>query len=135
MVIERLFPKRRSIYTKHEGTQSKINQTVINVLGVDSPFFSTIVLFKNRLFPLGFDGFLKRFGSLERMEMEGTPRNVQTNASVPHLPSASSAGLASGSRHCCQLASVPARPSCGAGVRVLEVAQGQPGLHFSTTPR
>ena len=44
-------------------------------LGVDSPFFSTIVIFKHRsLFPLGFlNGFLKRFG-LERMEMEGTPR-------------------------------------------------------------
>ena len=25
-----------------------------NILGVDSPFFSTIALFKNRLFPLGF---------------------------------------------------------------------------------
>ena len=31
-------------------------------LGVDSPFFSTIVLFKNRLFdfPWVFDGVLKR---------------------------------------------------------------------------
>ena len=29
-------------------------------LGVNSPFVSTIVLFKNQLFPLGFDGFLKR---------------------------------------------------------------------------
>ena len=45
-----------------------------NVLGVDSPFFSTIVLFNSRLFPRGLDGVLKRFGSLERMEMEATPR-------------------------------------------------------------
>ena len=31
------------------------------ILGVDSPFFSTIVLFKNQLFPWNFDGFLKIF--------------------------------------------------------------------------
>ena len=30
------------------------------VLGVDSPFFSTIVLFKTSRFPWDFDGFLKR---------------------------------------------------------------------------
>ena len=33
-------------------------------LRVDSPFLSTIVLFKSRPFPRVFDGFLKRFGSL-----------------------------------------------------------------------
>ena len=43
------------------------------VRGVDSPFFSTIVLFNNRLFPLDFDGFLKRCGSLERMDMGKVP--------------------------------------------------------------
>ena len=43
-------------------------------LGVDSPFFSTIVLVKNRLFPGVFDGLLKRSGSPERMELEVTPR-------------------------------------------------------------
>ena len=32
------------------------------------PFFSTLVLFRNRIrFPWVVDGFLKRFGSLERM--------------------------------------------------------------------
>ena len=29
-------------------------------LGVDSPFFSTIVLFKNQLFMWGSDGFLEK---------------------------------------------------------------------------
>ena len=29
-------------------------------LGFNSPFFSTVVLFKNQLFPRVFDGFLKR---------------------------------------------------------------------------
>ena len=43
-------------------------------LGVDSPFFSTIVLLKNRLFLLGFDGLLKR--SLPGKNGEGTPRMV-----------------------------------------------------------
>ena len=40
-------------------------------LQIDSPFFSTILLFENRsLFPRS-DGFPERFGCLERMEMEG----------------------------------------------------------------
>ena len=42
-------------------------------LGVDSPFFSAIVLFKNQPFPRVFGGFLERFGSLERLELEVTP--------------------------------------------------------------
>ena len=50
---------------------------LIQPLGVDSPFFSTIVLFSHRIcFPRVFHGFLKRFGSLERMEMEGTLRGL-----------------------------------------------------------
>ena len=45
--------------------------------GVDSPFFSAIVLVKNRIhFPGVFAGFLERFGSLERMDMEVTPREA-----------------------------------------------------------
>ena len=44
------------------------------VLMVDSPFFSNIVLSKNRIrFPPVSGGVLDIFGSLERMEMEGTP--------------------------------------------------------------
>ena len=46
------------------------------VLGVDSPFFSTIVLSQRPAVlrsPWVSGGFLERFGSLERMEMEGTP--------------------------------------------------------------
>ena len=44
-------------------------------LAVDSPFFSAIVLFKtDRHFPRVFGGFPERFGSLERMEIEVTPR-------------------------------------------------------------
>ena len=42
------------------------------ILGVDSPFFATIVLFKQGLFPLGFDGFLKR--RIPGKNGEGTPR-------------------------------------------------------------
>ena len=42
-------------------------------LGVDSPFFSTIVLFKNRIcFPRVLDGFLKR--RIPGKNREGTPR-------------------------------------------------------------
>ena len=45
-------------------------------LAVDSPFFSAIVLFKtDRHFPRVFGGFQKE-GSLERMEMEATPRSL-----------------------------------------------------------
>ena len=37
-----------------------------------------IVLFKNWIcFPWVFHGFLQRFGSLERMELEGTPRRMR----------------------------------------------------------
>ena len=36
-------------------------------LGVDSPLFSAIVLFKHQPCSLGFGGFLEGFGSLERM--------------------------------------------------------------------
>ena len=42
-------------------------------LGVDSPFFPAIVLFKNQPFPGVLGGFLERTNSLERMEMEVTP--------------------------------------------------------------
>ena len=60
-------------------------QLVSFSLGVDSPFFSTIVLFKNGLFPLGVDGFLKE-GSLDRMEMEGTPRFLVSLAQTNNTP-------------------------------------------------
>ena len=45
-------------------------------LGFHSPFLSTSVLFEHRsLFPLHFfDGVLKRFGSLQGMDMEASPR-------------------------------------------------------------
>ena len=56
-----------------KGNQAKGIGLLPNFLGVDSPFFSTIVLFKDRsLCPWVLDGFLKRSGSLERMELEGT---------------------------------------------------------------
>ena len=47
-------------------------------LEVDSPFFfSAIVLFTNRIHsPRVFGGFLERSGSLDRMEMEVTPRCI-----------------------------------------------------------
>ena len=45
-------------------------------LGVDSPLFSAIVLFKNQPFAQVFGGSLERSGSLERMEMEVTPTIV-----------------------------------------------------------
>ena len=57
------------------STLSRTKYVKCPFLGVDSPFFSTIVLFNtDRGFPWDLDGFLKRFGSLERMDMEGTPR-------------------------------------------------------------
>ena len=57
----------------------KMPQTTNIVLGGDSlSILSTIVLSKNRSrFPLVSGGFLERFGSLERMEMESTPRIVE----------------------------------------------------------
>ena len=55
---------------------------------IDSPFLLTIVLFKNRIrFPGFFDGFLKRFGSPERMELEATPRELPYGE-VPHARAA-----------------------------------------------
>ena len=50
-------------------------------LEVDSPFFSTIVLFKNRVFPLGFGGFLKR--RIPGKNEEGSRRK---EATVPAIP-------------------------------------------------
>ena len=46
-------------------------QCVLSILGVDAPFFSTIVLSKNRLFPLGF----RRFSDPGK-NGEGTPRGI-----------------------------------------------------------
>ena len=47
------------------------------LLGLHSPFFSTIVLSKNRIRLFWVSGgFVERFGSLERMEMEGIPRRL-----------------------------------------------------------
>ena len=49
-----------------QRTRSEVSRSAFfipkgaNAPGVDSPFFSTIVLFKNQLFPWVFDGFLKR---------------------------------------------------------------------------
>ena len=45
------------------------------ILGVSSPFFSAIVLFKNQQFRRVFGGFLERFGFV-RMDMEVTPRVI-----------------------------------------------------------
>ena len=45
---------------------------------VDSPFFSTIVLFKNQLFPWVFDGFLKR--RINGKNGEGTPGMSSQNS-------------------------------------------------------
>ena len=80
---------------KHTEPRGATHRRQVIVLGVDSPFFSTTVLFKNRIWFLWvFDGFLKRFGSMERImirvrpicrmyislfasgEGEGTPRTV-----------------------------------------------------------
>ena len=44
------------------------------ILRVDSPVFSTIVLFKNQLFPWVFDGFLKR--RIPGKNGEGSPRII-----------------------------------------------------------
>ena len=41
-------------------------------LGLDSPFFSTIVLFNSQLFPHGFGGFLER--RMPEKYGQGTPR-------------------------------------------------------------
>ena len=54
------------------GTQVFLPNWEINFLGIDSPFFSTIVLFKNPPVSPGFRRF-SRFGCLERMELEGIP--------------------------------------------------------------
>ena len=46
-------------------------------LGVDSPFFSAIVLFNSQPFPHNvFGGLVERSGSLERMQLEVTPRKI-----------------------------------------------------------
>ena len=59
-----------------------------NALGVDSPFFSTIILSKNRIrFPRVSGGFLE--GSLERVQMEGLRRNTKVQplqVARPALP-------------------------------------------------
>ena len=57
-------------------------------LGVEIPFpfFSSILLSKNRIrFPWASGGFLERFGSLKRMDKEGTPRSL-TNNPWPRKP-------------------------------------------------
>ena len=45
-----------------------------NFLGVDSPLFSAIVLFKNQTFPRVFGGFLER--RVPGKNGEVTPRNL-----------------------------------------------------------
>ena len=67
-----------------QGSQSRST----TIPGVDFPFFSTIVLFKNQLFLWGSDGFLERSGSLERMEMEVSPRTTVDgrNPAPPNKP-------------------------------------------------
>ena len=52
----------------------KRSQNILFFYGVDSPFFSTITLFKTSCFPRVFGGFPDSEGSLERMEMEAIPR-------------------------------------------------------------
>ena len=52
-------------------------------LGVDSRFFSTIVLFKNQLLPQGVGLFCRNNDAMERMEMEGTPKRVSSRRQVP----------------------------------------------------
>ena len=54
------------------------NRRKLLTLGVDSPFFSTIVLFKNQMFPWVFDGLLKR--RIPGQNGEGTPRHNRFNA-------------------------------------------------------
>ena len=63
--------KRRTEIIRNSFWGDSFRATIY--LGVDSPFFSTIVLVKTQLFPWIFDGFLKRLGSLERMEMGQVP--------------------------------------------------------------
>ena len=43
-------------------------------LGVDSPLFSSIVLFKNQLSSLGFWRLCRKKDPWTKMELEGTPR-------------------------------------------------------------
>ena len=64
-------------------------------LGVDFPFFSTIVLFKNQLFPWVFDGFLKRRIELHKHRQT---RGVALSCfACPWLPSAHRTAKAAGS--------------------------------------
>ena len=60
-----------------DQVQGKMKETQdCKGLGVDSfPILFNRSFLKNRIrFPWAFAGFLKRFGPLERMELEGTPR-------------------------------------------------------------
>ena len=52
-------------------------------LGVDSPFFSTIVLFKSQLFPWVFDDFLKR--RILGKNGEGSPGSLRTLKFTPQI--------------------------------------------------
>ena len=62
------FPFGFPLTPTNEGTLQQKGQT----LGVDSPFFSTIVLFYNQLFPRVLNGFLKR--RIPGKTGEGSPR-------------------------------------------------------------
>ena len=68
-------PQKSSTFSGPGSSPVATGQSNSNSKGlIPFPFFSTIALFRNRIcFPWGSDGFLERFGSLERMEMEGTP--------------------------------------------------------------
>ena len=55
--------------------------------GVDSHSFQPSVLFsKTSCFPRVFGGFLKRFGSLERMELENTSRLLEYRGWTKSIP-------------------------------------------------
>ena len=61
-------------HTLHESTKQS---------GVDSPFFSTIVLFKNRLFPRVFEESLER---MRKVPLEArVPRDSQSQKPTPHV--------------------------------------------------
>ena len=67
------------------GVGARQRRVVVQNFGVGSfsVLLSTIVLFNaERCFPGCSDGFLKRLGSLEGMELEGSPRKTKASVCV-----------------------------------------------------
>ena len=64
---------------------SNLEQRVMVILGVDSPFFSAIALFKNQPFPHGFRWFSRKT-RIPGKNGEATPRSMPTTPSETALP-------------------------------------------------